>query len=36
VAKQDITLETMEYMVWVVEILAAEFFGKTKTPLIWL
>jgi len=30
-AKQNISFEIMEYMVWVVEITAAEFFKKDKT-----
>jgi len=29
--KQDITTEVMEYMVWVVELIADEFFNGHKT-----
>ena len=30
-AKQNITTEIMEYMVWIVEIVSAEFFCGDKT-----
>jgi len=30
-SNRNISMEIMEYMVWVIEITAAEFFGRDKT-----